>query len=232
MLDKLIIDLQKRGGLCHVTSVRNYRKIRESGSIKPNDGSLVSNWNCSTEIRAVSLFDFLTPKPEKLFDDFEQGKWRSIITCHWPTVPILIIDRARLSSHFLTGDEMRERGHSNFVPYGIEVCYPGEIKLELVSETVLAMVQDGYVREWRSFAGFIDDNMLSAVQSQHKKAIEKRLAEQGPRLLDMQTSLVQAHQQRLLGRVLTKEEMGKIEAQVKREVIKKERLELKNAIKW
>src|SRR5262249_52036116 len=99
---ELIERLRDLGGLCHITSVQNYRKIRDSGFIKPNHGGLPFSWeqskdSCCFKLGAVSLFDFKSPDSATLFDELSQLKINAILIREFLTAVIIVIDSNRLT---------------------------------------------------------------------------------------------------------------------------------------
>jgi hypothetical protein len=173
-----IAEMRNLGGLCHVTSIQNYRKIRDCGAIKPNDGTFESKWtpslsNCF-ELGAISLFDFKAADLDAILADLE--KWKSVITGLSPTAVAILIDPSELPSTPLRYEEIKKRlGAGGIIP-DVEVCYPGEIALWGVAATVLLLVY-GEVREYEVFhEKSLSDALLRKTQAAHARVIEERIS--------------------------------------------------------
>jgi len=131
-----------REGVCHTTSVGNYRRILESSSITPrsnargisDDHPHLSNcW----QLGAVSLFDFELPSHGQMFDSIEFKKWSAVLFWHKPAV-IISFRRDSLPGHIIYYDEAKERlGFGGIIP-SVEICHEGGIPISRAFQCVLA----------------------------------------------------------------------------------------------
>ena len=235
-LKKLIDTLRELGGLCHVTSVQNYRKIRDSGLIKANDGKSPFNWGnyqCS-ELGAISLFDFQTPELGDLYDDFIVGKWRSIITMHWPIAVFLVLAREQLPIKPLGYYEVKQRGCSgNMVPHGIEVCYPGNISLQYVSQHLVAFIY-GAVRDHDVFNDrVLSDSKLRQLRSDHKNRAEQIIKSRpDPTDIDREILLEKIYREKVKKMPMSVEEVEQFKVAIKQKRIRDELSDLRKATRW
>jgi hypothetical protein len=175
----LINELRKRR-FCHVTSVGNYRKIRDAGTVTPNDGSLPFSFGQSQasrcfQIGGVSVFSFQSKSIETLFSEdskMELGNLNDVMTKHTPTAVFMCFDR--LPQEPLSYDEMRKLTPAGGVSNGyLEFCHRGAIPLEFAARHVLVCNWNMEIYSHDVIAKRrLSDTALRKVQRAHAKVVK------------------------------------------------------------
>ncbi len=175
-----------RDGIYHATSIDNYRQIRECGKIKHNDGTLSSTTDTSklskaVEIGGISFFDFETPD-ESIILNHSDGiyKWKHVLLCR-PTIVMIGFKREALPLQPRCHDELEQQlGCGGILPYGLEVCYPGDVELALAFKHVLICNGNFSILDYEIHSGdTLTDTILDAVAIKHERLIAVHLRKTG-----------------------------------------------------
>jgi hypothetical protein len=131
----------RNGLLWHCTSVGEFREIRASGSIVPNDGR-VNKWDkpyACQELGGISLFDLTTEEETEVLR--EANKWQQFFGCARPVTVVLGLDRSRLSGRLVPYPQNKEGTTGNVIPC-VEVCHCGPIGMSSIVSHLLVCAID------------------------------------------------------------------------------------------
>jgi hypothetical protein len=170
--DPLVVALT--GTVFHVTSVANYKAIRSSGWILPNDGTRQGPFvrrapglTTCEKLGAVSLFDFRDrDRQYRLYRWGESTReydleWSKFLRVFRPVTVIMVLDAAKVVGGLASeADCQREKGQ--WIA-SVEVCHRGPLPLDHVNAVVI-VPSEGRPGDFRSFdVPRIPDNELDAL---------------------------------------------------------------------
>jgi hypothetical protein len=241
--------MELRDGPSHVTSIRNYRQIREAGFIKPNDDTVPFTWaqtkaSCCYQLGAVSLFDFQSPSIEKIFSDEATDRWPTVLTKHHPTTVIMVLDRQSLQRNILSYDEIKKRADAGvIIPYGLEVGYLGEIPIQYIKKHVLACMYECDVHDHKVLSDVYDykvisesmvlpDVLLKRTQTEHVRLLEDLIKTRQPRLLERNVSLKKIYNESELKKPLTEKQIGRFREAERKRLVREDLKALRKTARW
>jgi hypothetical protein len=151
-----------RGKLFHVTTIANYRAIKQEGFVKPNDGSMIGIYEriaprltVCEKLDSISLFDFNQPD-ERIFplivtETLQEYflEWANFLWWYKPTTVILVFNRQEVCPNLATDEECKKlRGQWI---YNVEVCHRGPIAISAITESILVLTEDELKRTFETF---------------------------------------------------------------------------------
>jgi len=153
-----LLEVLRKGGLYHCTTLPSFRRIRNAGFLLPNVGQIAPSFTQSpnsyaNEFKAVALFDFSSPREDELVKANKDGNWQRIFVRQNDREPMTValrIDVRSIAGKLIPNSIGRERSRRDraegrpgktFVRF-LEVWHPGRVPVSAVTGYVLVYTND------------------------------------------------------------------------------------------